>query len=83
MSKPLYHQLYKCRMCGKEYCPVTTYDEEATISNMCSYINKGNGISNEYTMPYSATLYEIHYCENGSFGVADFIGYVKDGESYD
>lgn len=77
MSKALYNQIYKCRKCNKEYCPVTTCGEEAALSNMCSCINKVNGASENYTAPYSATLYDIHYCENGDFGVADFIGYEK------
>lgn len=83
MSKSLYHQIYGCRMCGEEFCPVTTFGENAALNNMCSCINKGNGVAENYAMPYSATLYDVHHCKDGSFGVADFIGYRKDENSND
>ena len=72
----VYNQIYKCRKCGEEFCPVTTRGfEEASVS-MTNFIERANGATNIYR-PLSPTLYVRHYCKNGNIGVADFIGYEK------
>lgn len=65
MSTDLYNQIYRCRKCGKEFCPVTTHERSAA----------GKDISERMTLV--PKLYAQHNCDNGDIGVADFIGYEK------
>ena len=41
----VYNQIYKCRKCGAEFCPVTTHGfEEASVS-MTNFIERANGVT--------------------------------------
>lgn len=43
MSAELYNQIYRCRKCGKEFCPVTTCGREKTKEHMDNLIDRANG----------------------------------------
>lgn len=76
MKNEIYNQIYKCRMCGAEFCPVTTSGKDKASAMLENYIDRVNGRSNQmlYLAPYECYP---HRCENGDLGVADFIGYKK------
>lgn len=62
-----YKAMYKCRMCGKEFCKAETTRKtaKADVMNACYREER---------------MREIHYCtdfEKGNIGVADFIGYKE------
>lgn len=82
MKKDLYHQIYKCRLCGKTFCPVTAHGLDTAMSDMENLTGRSNGGKDKYK-PLSPTLYDIHCCDNGEgestgFGLADFIGYKRE-----
>lgn len=75
----LYNQVYRCRKCGKEFCPVTTHGRTATGKDMNEFVRRANGTSKYASerMALVPKLYAQHNCKNGDIGVADFIGYEK------
>ncbi len=77
MSGLLYNQIYKCRICGEEFCPVTTHGSATMRRDMAESMRRANGKSkyeNEH-MLLTPKLYMQHNCKNGDIGVADFMGY--------
>lgn len=80
MSGTLYHQIYRCRKCGEEYCPVTVHSKTATLKEIKNFYNRANNeIKWDHDdMPLAPRLYRFHTCENSDFGVCDFIGYAKE-----
>lgn len=73
----VYNQIYKCRKCGAEVCPVTVSNRETASYDMDNCIDRANAVP---FMPkhLAPRLYIKHYCKNGDLGVADFIGYEKE-----
>lgn len=65
-----YQTIFKCRLCGELFESVATGSEEIaldTIMDACL------GIESEVIQaPY---LNKVHFCADGSYGVADFQGY--------
>lgn len=81
MKHDLHNQIYKCRLCGKTFCPVTTDGCDTAMSNMVNLAGRSNGGKDKYK-PLSPLLYEIHCCSNSDgestgFGLADFLGYER------
>ena len=63
---------YKCRLCGKIFVTCMTATESVAKKSVFGLVI---GEKLEVQQPEEKT---IHFCENGSFGVADFIGMEKD-----
>lgn len=68
--------VYKCRLCGKRY-----FDGETNRSTAIAFI--AGLTTNEYfeideQLGISRT--DIHNCEDGSLGFADFQGFKKESE---
>lgn len=66
-----YQAIYKCRMCGE-------YDfgckaGEIIVIRCMHQVTKGFD-SRELLCP---SITEMHYCEDGSYGLADFQGFKK------
>jgi len=78
MSEPLYHQIYRCRKCGREFCPVTVYSLEVATSEMSNFMMRANGVNPKDYKELAPVLYMRHDCINGDIGVGDFIGYQKE-----
>lgn len=38
-----YHQIYRCRKCGNEFCPVTVHGEKAMLCELEYFQDKANG----------------------------------------
>ena len=79
MSTDLYNQIYRCRKCGKEFCPVTTHGRAAAGKDMNEFIRRANGTPKYISerMALVPKLYAQHNCDNGDIGGADFIGYER------
>lgn len=71
----MYYGIYKCRICGQTYTRCGTANKNLVIEKFIDLIN-----GNDLNKP-NVDLYDMHSCENGSFGLADFQGFKKD-ESY-
>lgn len=76
--------IYKCRLCGKEYVECSTSGEKSNQRR-----KEQPAVCNGHDVPgrkaekpeevMEPTLYECHFCGDGSYGVADFLGLkVKD-----
>ena len=75
-----YHQIYRCRKCGNEFCPVTVHTEDAMSRELNNFLNRVNGELewDHKEMPLAPRLYRAHTCQNGDIGVGDFVGYQKE-----
>lgn len=63
-----YRALFKCRLCGETYKDaMTTGKRIAESATILASIGKSevNGPS----------LYGVHCCKNGGFGISDFLGF--------
>lgn len=70
--------IYKCRLCGKEYVECSTSGEKSNQRFVMDMMYRAvrQKKPEEVMEP---TLYECHFCGDGSYGVADFLGLkVKD-----
>ena len=76
MSAELYNQIYRCRKCGKEFCPVTTCGREKTKEHMDNLIDRAN-VERLCHLFLAPDIYKMHFCANGDIGVADFVGYER------
>ena len=73
MSK-YYYAIYRCRMCGEEFASRVIANSEAAIEQMV-HITTKREIKKWAGIPISET--SMHSCADGSFGMADFIGFRK------
>lgn len=39
----VYNQIYKCRKCGAEFCPVTVHTETIMYIELNNFLNRVNG----------------------------------------
>lgn len=65
--------IYKCRLCGKEVKTVHTGNwgaEKITFSFILNDLSLQDSV-------HGPRIYQqgMHYCEDGSFGFADFLGF--------
>lgn len=71
MQNKKYKALYKCRVCGHTYSSYGTDDENLAFNFAVDALN-GNPI---------VKINEIHRCEDGGIGIADFCGVTRDDYS--
>lgn len=71
MQNKKYKALYKCRVCGHTYSSYGTDYENLAFNFAVDALNSNPIIKTQ----------EIHRCENGSIGIADFCGIVKENSS--
>lgn len=65
-----YKAIYKCRLCGRIESDCVTGSE--AIVNRCMQ-DVVNGIDSKQTL--FSGKYNIHFCNDGSFGLSDFQGF--------
>lgn len=73
---PEYRAIYKCRMCGEEYSGIQVNSTIAFAATMAF----GCAAAESFDLPSMNTvIYKTnnHECKDGSFGLADFIGFRK------
>lgn len=71
MQHKKYKALYKCRVCGHTYSANGTDNENLAVESTIDALS-GDSI---------VELTEIHRCEDGGIGIADFCGFTRDGYS--
>ncbi len=68
----MYKAIYKCRLCGEKFRIKNDklYKEKAAVRKIWKL---------SMNIPYTANNieFEIHSCQDGSLGVADFQGFKK------
>lgn len=70
-----YLAIYKCRLCGETFCAKEAGGRRAALNAaICASMGK-------LPEPNAPTLNDIHSCEDGSIGIADFIGFKEESES--
>lgn len=69
--------IYKCRLCGKTFEDCTAGEE---LAQMMTLALATVGTTKYVKCNGDLHMHSIHYCEDGSFGLADFQGFKKVGE---
>ena len=70
--------VYKCRLCGEMFTNSGTDSEIVAWKCTLHEIMKASGLNTPYSTPeVTPTMFEMHSCKNGSYGVADFQGARK------
>lgn len=65
-----YRAVFKCRLCGGLYSSAGTKNKELAIRET-TYLCLGIPCKE----PCAPGMTEVHTCEDGSFGIADFLGW--------
>lgn len=69
----MYHAIYKCRLCGEEFSEGNTGEEIARDTTiLLAMRNSTAGALSSTTFTRTK-----HNCKDGSFGLADFLGFRK------
>lgn len=69
-----YRAIYKCRLCGEEFEDGTTSGENAQI--ITCMLSVSQNYKHE-KLNLHGYRHMCHFCDNGSYGFADFIGFRK------
>lgn len=69
-----YRAIFKCRLCGCIYTGGIAGRTTAAASATCACLG-------DRLIPQAPRMNEIHYCENGDIGIADFQGFKQMEES--
>ena len=68
-----YRTLFKCRLCGELYEDGATMSKNIAL-NATILASLGKSEIND------PSLYGVHCCKNGGYGISDFLGFVAEGE---
>ena len=78
MALTKFVNVYKCRLCGEMFTSSGTNSEIAAWKGTLHEIMKASGLDTPCSTPeVTPTMFEMHSCKNGSYGVADFQGTRK------
>lgn len=69
MALTKYVNVYKCRLCGEMYTPSGTNSEIAARKGTLNGIMRASGL-------------DMHCCKDGGYGVAEFQGTRKAGQTW-
>lgn len=67
----MYNALYKCRLCGEEY---TDYISSSSVTAKKAMLQAVFRIENN--IEQCPNIRDIHFCKDGSYGVADLKGMI-------
>lgn len=71
----LYQMVYKCRLCGKVYSSGGTESDITAWKATLNEVMRASGITPQWkSNGNDPTMFEMHHCNDGSYGVADFQG---------
>lgn len=80
MALTKYVNVYKCRLCGEIYTPSGTNSEIAAWKGTLHEIMRASGLDTPCSTPeVTPTMFEMHCCKDGNYGVAEFQGTRKVG----
>lgn len=69
-----YYMTFRCRLCGKTFTNGGTGDKETAWTATANAAFTASGIGPLKKLENQPLVQETHCCEDGSFGVADFLG---------
>lgn len=72
----MYQAIYKCRLCGEEFCK-RTYEKRYDAELLITILSDCETTHTHTTPRYPFRRIEKHNCKDGSFGFADFQGFKK------
>lgn len=72
----MYQAIYKCRLCGEEFSDGETGERIANIVTQSLAVADSTAANLKYTL----NIRNVHNCQDGSFGLADFQGFKKTEE---
>ena len=79
-----YRAIYKCRLCGEEFEKEKVDHKRAVAAVLCLGMLENESFDDPTT---DISIYRVidHKCEDGSMGLADFLGFrkVEDGNEPD
>lgn len=70
-----YISVYRCRLCGKEYAEGGTDTGRAAINGANEAALTASGIEPGRLCMNAPTLFSIHHCDGGSYGISEFLGF--------
>jgi len=63
-----FQAIYRCRLCGEKFNGTFTTNKDIALDSVMDVcIGTKNG-------SFSPLLYRLHFCEDGSYGLGDFLG---------
>lgn len=77
-----YECLYKCRLCGQVFVNCGTVSEKVAEQSTLNEVLRASGMSPMWKENDALTMYEMHRCADGSFGVSEFQGTRKAGTTW-
>ena len=77
-----YYMMFRCRLCGKTFTNSGTGDKETAWTATANAMFAASGIEPLKKLEIQPFVHETHCCEDGSFGIADFLGmkWAENGE---
>lgn len=72
-----YISVYRCRLCGKEYVEGGTDTGRAAMNGANEAVLIASGIEPGRLCMNAPTLFSVHHCNGGSYGVSEFLGFKK------
>lgn len=70
-----YKSMYKCRLCGKEFCKNEMSHSDADLASIT--LIACETAYHQSNPELTIHRKEIHNCDDGSFGFSDFLGMKK------
>lgn len=77
-----YISVYRCRLCGKEYAEGGTDTGRAAMNGANEAALTASGIDPGRLCMNAPTLFSIHHCDGGSYGISEFLGFKEVGLEY-
>lgn len=71
-----YKAKYVCRLCGGVDCSTGTSNKHLALKTMI--VVSTTGVDASEGIP--VTLYGVHSCPDGSYGISDFQGFIATGK---
>lgn len=76
-----YRAIYKCRLCGEEFYNAGTSCEDTASKATMYTVLESSGITPQFESRNAPIQFDLHSCKDGSYGMADFQGMKKVGDS--
>ena len=72
-----YISVYRCRLCGKEYVEGGTDTGRTAMNGAIEAALIGSGVEPGRMCENAPTLFSVHNCDGGSYGISEFLGFKK------
>lgn len=76
-----YRAIYKCRLCGEKFYNAGTNCEDTASKATMYTVLESSGITPQFESRNAPIQFDLHNCKDGSYGMADFQGMKKVGDS--